>query len=130
AMKELSKSLRLEYLQYKELLQMTQLRTTGLSKEAEAKLKRGEVINQLIIQDKNEPVAMEAQILYLFALAKGILDKLSVAQIKQFKQEFLEFVEKSCPGFSKELRDSQALTDEAKHKIEACLKEYLQGLIK
>jgi F-type H+-transporting ATPase subunit alpha len=130
AMKELSKSLRLDYLQYKELLQMTQLRTTGLSKEAEARLRRGEAINQLIIQDKNKPVAIESQILYLFALTKGILDKLSATQIKQFRQEILEFIEKSCPGFTKELRDSQTLTDETKRKIETYLKEYLQGLIK
>ncbi len=68
SMKSLSKSLRLDYLQYKELLQMTQLRTTGLSKEAELRLKRGEAINQLIVQDKNKPVALEEQIIYLFAL--------------------------------------------------------------
>jgi F-type H+-transporting ATPase subunit alpha len=130
AMKELSKSLRLDYLQYKELLQMTQLRTTGLSKDAEARLRRGEAINQLITQNKNKPVAIEAQILYLYALNKGVLDKLAAAQIKQFKEQILGFVEKSWPDFTKELRDSQALSDETKQKIEACLKEYLQGLIK
>src|SRR4030043_729908 len=71
AMKELSKSLRLDYLQYKELLQMTQLRATGLSKEAEARLKRGGRISQLIAQDKNKPVSIEQQIIYLSALNKG-----------------------------------------------------------
>ncbi|MEI6631871.1 MAG: F0F1 ATP synthase subunit alpha, partial [bacterium] len=70
--KGLSKTLRLDYLQYKELLQMTQLRTTGLSKEAESRLKRGEAINQLIIQDKNKPVALEEQIVYLYALSLGV----------------------------------------------------------
>ncbi|MBU1124783.1 MAG: F0F1 ATP synthase subunit alpha, partial [Candidatus Omnitrophica bacterium] len=92
AMKELSKSLRLDYLQYKELLQMTQLRTTGLSKDAEARLRRGEVINQLIIQDKNKPIPLEDQIIYLFALAKGILDNLSASQIRQFKEEIPGFM--------------------------------------
>jgi F-type H+-transporting ATPase subunit alpha len=130
AMKELSKSLRLEYLQYKELLQMTQLRTTGLSKDAEARLKRGEAINQLIIQDKNKPVPLEAQILYLYALTRGILDNLSSSQIRQFKQEILAFTEKSYPGFTQELRAGQSLNDEIKQKLEACLKEYLKEIIK
>ena len=40
AMRDVSKSLRLEYLQYQELLQMTQLRSGGLSKESEMRLKR------------------------------------------------------------------------------------------
>jgi F-type H+-transporting ATPase subunit alpha len=129
-MKELTKSLRLDYLQYKELLQMTQLRTTGLSKDAEAKLRRGEAINQLIIQDKNKPVAMEEQVLCLYALTHGILDNLSSGQIRQFKQEILAFTEKRYPGFSKDIRQGQALTDEVREKIEGSLKEYLKSAIK
>jgi F-type H+/Na+-transporting ATPase subunit alpha len=130
AMKELSKSLRLDYLQYKELLQMTQLRTTGLSKEAEARLKRGEAINQLIIQEKNKPVALEEQVIYLYALNKGALDNLSSAPIKRFKEEILAFAEKSYPDFSSTLRKSRSLDDEMRGKIETCLKGYLNELMK
>ena len=129
-MKALTKSLRLDYLQYKELLQMTQLRTTGLSKEAEARLKRGEAINQLIIQDKNKPVSIEKQVVYLYALNSGILDSLSANQIKRFKEEILVHIEKVYPGFSAELRQGQELTDEIKQKLELGLKEYLGVLIK
>jgi F-type H+/Na+-transporting ATPase subunit alpha len=130
AMKELSKSLRLDYLQYKELLQMTQLRATGLSKEAEARLKRGEAINQLIIQDKNKPVAIEAQIIYLFALTRGALDNLTASQIRQFKEEILPFADKHSPGFSVSLRKEQSLSDDIRKALESLLKEYLKGLIK
>jgi F-type H+-transporting ATPase subunit alpha len=129
-MKEMSKSLRLDYLQYKELLQMTQLRTSGLSKEAQQRLKRGEAINQLIIQDKNKPVSIEEQILYLFALNKGILDNISANQIKQFKKEILGFIEKALPGFSKEIRQNQELSTEIKEKIDAVLKDYVNKLMK
>ena len=124
AMKELSKTLRLDYLQYKELLQMTQLRTTGLSKEAEAKLKRGEVINQLIIQDKNKPVAIEEQIIYLYALNRQVLDNLSGSQIKQFRQVILLFVNKRYPDFCADVRAKLELSDELKVKLDGCLKEY------
>jgi F-type H+-transporting ATPase subunit alpha len=130
AMKELSKSLRLDYLQYKELLQMTQLRTTGLSKEAEARLRRGDAINQLINQDKNKPVPIEAQIMYLYALNRGILDNLSSSQIKKFKQEILPFTEKLYPQFQDELRKERTLTDELKEKIEGALKEYFKEMMR
>lgn len=129
-MKELSKSLRLDYLQYKELLQMTQLRTTGLSKEAEAKLKRGEVINQLIIQDKNKPVAIEEQIIYLYALNRQVLDNLSINQIKQLRQEILLFVNKRYPDFCADVRAKLELDDELKVKLDECLKEYFKETIK
>ncbi|MBP7216812.1 MAG: F0F1 ATP synthase subunit alpha [Candidatus Omnitrophica bacterium] len=129
AMKALSKSLRLDYLQYKELLQMTQLRTTGLSKEAEARLKRGEAINHLIIQDKNHPVPLEEQIIYLFALSKGILDTLSTSQIKQFRLEVLAFVQKSLPDYLRVVRETRELSDEYKQKLEEALKAYVQSIV-
>jgi F-type H+-transporting ATPase subunit alpha len=124
AMKELSKTLRLDYLQYRELLQMTQLRSTGLSKEAETKLKRGEAINQLIIQDKNDPISMEKQIVYLFALNKGMLDNLSTTQIRQFRGEILSFIEERNPGFAAQVRKTQELSPEYKEKLDNSLKEY------
>lgn len=129
AMKALSKNLRLEYLQYKELLQMTQLRTTGLSKEAEEKLKRGEVINRLIIQDKNCPVSIEAQIVYLYTLSKGILDILSVEQIEEFKKTICGFIKGKNPNFFSELRSKKELTDQLKEQLESSLKEYFQEKI-
>lgn len=129
AMKESSKSLRLDYLQYKELLQMTQLHTSGLSKEAEARLRRGEAINQLIIQDKNKPVAIEEQIICLYALNSGILDNLSINQIRQFKQQIFSFVKKNCPEFCPKIRNTKELDEELKQDLERCLKDYLKEAI-
>ncbi|MGE5197135.1 MAG: F0F1 ATP synthase subunit alpha [Deltaproteobacteria bacterium] len=129
-MKNLSKSLRLDYLQYKELLQMTQLRTTGLSREAEARLRRGEAINQLIIQDKNHPVSLEEQIIYLYALSKGVLDTLSSVQIRQFRQEIFNFINSKHPQLFTEVRKTRDLSDEQKAILEDALKEYFQEAIK
>ncbi|MFH1593572.1 MAG: F0F1 ATP synthase subunit alpha [Candidatus Omnitrophota bacterium] len=129
AMKELSKSLRLEYLQYKELVQMTQLRATGISKDAEMKLKRGEVMNQLIVQDKNAPVSMEEQIIYLYALMLGLLDTLSINQVKQFKENVLIFIEKRYPTFCAAVRKTRELDDEMKKELESSLKDYIKEMI-
>ena len=126
AMKNLSKSLRIDYLQYKELIQMTQLRATGLSREAEARLRRGDAINQLIVQDKNKPVSLEEQIIYLYALNKGILDKLSPSQVKQFKQEIAPFMKKNCPDLFPGMRATRELSDDLKTKLDAALKAYFK----
>lgn len=126
AMKEVSKTLRLDYIQYKELLQMTQLRTTGLSKEAQIRIKRGEAINQLIIQDKNKPVATEDQVVYLHALAHGILDNLSSEQIRRFKRHIHSVIEKRHPQFFSELRDKKELKEEFKGKLDSCFQEYFK----
>jgi proton translocating ATP synthase, F1 alpha subunit len=130
AMKGLSKSLRIDYIQYKELLQMTQLRTTGLSKEAEAKLKRGEVINNLIVQDKNKPASLEEQIIYLYALSKGMLDNLSSPQIKRFKEDILAFINKQFPECCPKMRATKELSDDIKANFDAALKEYFKNALK
>lgn len=117
AMKALSERLRLEYIQYQELLQMTQLRTSGLSKEAQEKMRRGKTITQLLIQEKNKPLAMEAEIIFLFALSLGVLDNLSVADIKKFKDDFFTKVQEWYPDLIPEIRNTKVLTDSSIEKL-------------
>ena len=124
-MKELSGRLRLEYVQYQELLQMTQLRTS-LSSEAEARLKRGETITALLVQDKNHPIAMEEQIIQLYALRKGVLDPLSLEQVKQFKKEFQKLFQEWFPAFYQDLRQAKTLTPEIKRVLDEGLRRYLK----
>lgn len=126
AMKEVSKSLRLDYLQYQELLQMTLLRSGGLSKESELKLKRGEALTQLLLQNKNKPVSMEEQIFFMIALNKGVLDGLSTAHLQRFKQEFFSFVQRTDPGVVEELQKTKLLADEQRDRILTCLKKYFE----
>lgn len=128
AMKELSKSLRIDYIQYRELLKMTQLRASGLSKDAEAKFKRGEAIDQLIIQDKNKPISIEEQIIYLFALNKGLLDNLSSAQIKRFKDDVSSFIKNKFPDYFIKIRQTKELTEEIKEKLSLYLEEYIKQI--
>ena len=126
AMKELSGRLRLEYVQYQELLQMTQLRT-NLSSEAEARLKRGETITTLLLQDKNQPAAMEDQIMQLYALRKGLLDDFSIEQVKQFKRELGQAVREWFPALAADLRASKTLTPEITRVLDESLRRYLKG---
>jgi F-type H+/Na+-transporting ATPase subunit alpha len=124
AMKALSGQLRLEYIQYQELLQMTQLRTTGLSKEAEDRMKRGQAITQLLIQDKNTPLLMEAEVMYLFALSMGVLDTLSPVDLKKFKDDFVKLVQKEFPDLFSEIRKTLILNDTSIEMLYEALNHY------
>jgi F-type H+-transporting ATPase subunit alpha len=126
AMRDLSKSLRLDYLQYLDLLKMTQLRATGLSKEAERRLKRGEAISQILIQDKNKPVSIEEQVIYLYALSLGVLDTFTPAQIEKFKKEILDCIQQWYPQLIPQLRTTRSLCDEDKTKLKECLRRYFK----
>jgi F-type H+-transporting ATPase subunit alpha len=126
AMKGLSRSLRLDYLQYQELLQMTQLRATSLSKEAEKSLRKGEAITQLLIQDKNDPVSIEKQAVYLYALSLGVLDTLSVSEIKKFKTDYFPKLQEWYPDFIPALREKKVITDESIEALYMSLQRYFE----
>jgi len=126
AMRDVSKSLRLEYLQYQELLQMTQLRSGGLSKDSEARLKRGEALTQLLMQAKNKPISVVEQIFFLIALSKGTLDALPASGVRKFKQEILTFAVKTVPAAVEELQKTKAMTDAIHEKIIECLRKYFE----
>ena len=123
-MKGLSSNLRLDFLQYRELVQMTQLRATGLSQEAENLLKRGEVITQLLIQDKNKPHAMEEELVYLYALTQGMLDGLPTHKIKKFKEEVFVQVWAKYPELMADLRKTKVMGDEIQGALYEFLTEY------
>lgn len=129
AMRKLSKDLRLEYLQYQELLQMTRLRATGLSEDAQARLKKGELITQLIRQDRYRPVPLEGQIIYLFALNLGMLDTLSGSGIKNFKNKILQFAKDKNPGLIEAISSTKTLTEDNEEQLGEVLLEFFEQLV-
>ena len=105
---------------------MSQIRTSGLSKEAEARLKRGAAMTSVLNQDRHAPNSMEQEIFMLYALNKGILDLLSSEQLKEFKSGFYSFVLSSAPELIQSLRTEKSLTQEGKEKLNQKLKEYFE----
>lgn len=126
AMRAVSKSLRIDFVQYQELIKMAQLRAAGLSKEAEARVKRGAAMTQVLIQDKNRPLSMEQQILMLSALGKGVLDDLSEEKVEHFKEGFHRFVLDSDPDLLRSLRESKSLTPETQERLGQKFEGYLR----
>ena len=127
AMREVSKNLRLEFVQYQELLQMSQVRAASLSKEAEVRLKRGAALTQILMQEKNRPFSIEQQIVVLYALNKGLLNPLGAEEIKKFKYEFYGLMQSSEPELMSTLRESKSLSSELKAKMDQKLEEYFKN---
>ncbi len=123
AMKKLAGKLRLEYLQYKELVRMTQLKTS-LSDEASARLRRGEVITELLMQYKHEPSPIEEQIIYLYALRQGVLDPLTNQAIRKFKKDIVLYIKQKYPSVLADLCASYDLTDSVKKGLDEILQHY------
>jgi F-type H+-transporting ATPase subunit alpha len=127
-MRKYSKDVRLQYLQYRELLQMTRLRASGLSEDAKARLRKGEIITQLMGQDKYQPVPLIGEIMYLFALNNGMLDALTTAHIAKFKNEIFGFVKDNNPKLIEEIESTQDVTDENEQQLGEIFLEFFEHL--
>jgi len=124
AMKELSGKLRLEYLQYQELLRMTTMKA-DLSSEAEGRLRRGELITQLFTQRKARPSSLAEQIMFLYAVRRGLLDSLPQA-LGRFKEESFTWLAGAYPQLIQELQYGQAMTPTMKEALDQALAAYLK----
>ena len=113
AMRELSGMLRLEYVQYNELLKVTRFKS-GVSDEVALRLKRGEALTHLFAQQKNDPYTLEKEIILLYALRRNVLDMLSRPEIEDFKTRILDYMKAAFPGVLNELSEKKEITPEIK----------------
>src|SRR5947209_5983327 len=126
AMKELSRKLRLEYVQYKSLQRLTNVQST-LSAEAEARLKHGEAMTHILTQEKNRPVSVEEQIVLLYALKSPALDRLDARGWKRVKARIFPFLLDTRSALIREIGAELRLTPRVKERLEEGLVEFLKS---
>lgn len=125
AIKDVSKGLKLDYIQFRELIGLTKMKAK-LSQEAEAKVKRGLALTQLFIQDKSKPVTMAEQIITFYAFWRGVLEILPEDAIKKFKNKMFPFIETNFPALVSDLEKGQPLTKEVKLKMKDALMAFFK----
>jgi len=124
AMKELGGKLRLEYLQYKMQQKLTNVNTT-LTKEAEARMRRGEALTQIFMQDKNAPVSLEEQIVLFYGINSSVLQNMDQSGWKRFKDEVFPFLLKTRPALIQEIGTKQEMTPQIKDQLDKAFGEFL-----
>jgi F-type H+-transporting ATPase subunit alpha len=123
AMKDLSGKLRLEYLQYQELLRMTTMKA-DLSAEAEARLRRGELVTALFTQGRAQPSGLPEQVVFLYAIRSGLLDSVPLLW-PRFKKEIRGWLEQRHPELLQEIQERQSLSPELRVGMDKALREFL-----
>jgi len=127
--KKFSGPLRLEYLQYQEVLRVSRLKTSGQSEEAENQMKAGEILTEFLKQGPEKPVSMEALTLILYAYNKKILHEMTTEEINKFQEDIYDYFKGKKPDILKELREKRDADDEMKKIFDEVLDEYLKETI-
>jgi F-type H+-transporting ATPase subunit alpha len=127
-LKDLAKTLRLEYVQYKELLRLTKLKAGALSDEAERKIHRGEALCAILTQDRNNPVSIEELVVLLYAFNRKILDELDKLKLNRFKNEIWGYIVRNAPYVAEKLKDIKELKPGIKAELDKIFVEYFKGI--
>ncbi len=113
AMKKIAGGLRLELAQYRELAAFAQF-GSDLDKATQRTLARGERLTQVLKQGQYAPVAVEDQVMIIYAGTSGGLDDIPVSKVQEFERIFLQTMTDSHPKVRDEIRTKKQVTDEAK----------------
>jgi len=94
SLRKLAGSLKLELAQYRESLRFAKF-AGDMDEATQSLLKRGDMLTEVLKQDKYSPVSIENQILLIFAALNGFLDNIPLNKISEFEKELYKFSEKS-----------------------------------
>ncbi|KGO22236.1 hypothetical protein Q757_09475, partial [Oenococcus alcoholitolerans] len=93
AMKKVSGTLRLDLASYHELEAFSQF-GSDLDAPTQAKLARGRRTVEVLNQPLHKPMAVEHQVLILYALTHGFLDDIDVSDIQRFQNELIDLFQR------------------------------------
>lgn len=123
AMKKVAGTLRLDLAQYREKAAFAQF-GSDLDAATQKQLARGARLMELLKQGQYAPVAMEEQVVAIYAANGGALDKIEVSEIRKFEQGFLKFLRERKPDVINAIRESGKMEDDVKAKLDAAIAEF------
>ncbi|MBL7075930.1 MAG: F0F1 ATP synthase subunit alpha [Kiritimatiellae bacterium] len=123
-MRELTLGLRADFAQYNEVLALSRLQS-GLSDEAQKIVDRGQSIASIFVQMQYQPVPVNDQILLLFGLREGVLNKMTDPHRHKFCREFPLFVRERHGALYDLVGDATELTPELEQMLSTALTEHM-----
>ena len=127
AMKKIAAPIRVELAQYRELASFAQF-GSELDADTTEKLRQGERIREMLKQPQYAPMAVEKQIMMIYATTKKYLIDIPVDKISAFERDLFELVETKYPEVPESIRTTKVLDEENEKKliaaIEECKKSY------
>jgi F-type H+-transporting ATPase subunit alpha len=123
AMRQVAGSLRLDLAQYRELAAFAQF-GSDLDKQTLSQLNRGRRLVEVLKQPQYQPLAIEKQVIIIYAATNGYLDSISVDNVRAYETELYTFLETRRAQLLASLAEKKQIDDAIKAELNATLKEY------
>ena len=125
AMKQVAGSIKGELAQYREMAAFAKF-GSDLDASTQKLLARGARLTELLKQPQYSPLAVEEQVVSIYAGTRGYLDGIAVADVGRFERELLARMHSKHAGILDAIRTKKALSPE----LEAELKDAIESFVK
>ncbi len=122
AMKKVAGTLRLALAQFRELEAFAQF-ANDMDERTRSQIERGRRLTEILKQPQYQPMPFEEQVVTLYAVTNGYLDKVDVKDVRDWEDKFLVYMRSSGAKVLDLLREKKELNEEVvaglKERIEA-----------
>ena len=122
AMKKIAAPIRVELAQYRELAAFAQF-GSELDADTAEKLAQGERIKEMLKQPQYKPMAVEYQVMIIYAATKKYLLDIAVEDILKFEAELFEFIDTKYPEIPEAIRNDKEIKEETESKLIKAIEE-------
>ncbi|MBP9686705.1 MAG: F0F1 ATP synthase subunit alpha [Candidatus Doudnabacteria bacterium] len=123
AMKKVAGKLKLALAQFRELESFAQF-GSDLDEATRKSLELGRRVTEILKQPQYEPVAMEQQVVILYAANNGYLDDVPVEQVGAFEIKLRAHMETQGREVLKAIAEKKELTEEVEAKLKHTLEDF------
>ena len=128
AMKQVAGRIKLELAQYREMAAFSQF-ASDLDPATQRLLARGARLTELLKQPQFTPMAVEEQVISIFAGTRGYLDKFDVANIGRFEQSMLSEIKARKPEILKAVREQRELSSATEEQLKSFLDDFAKTFV-
>ena len=130
AMKKVAGTLKLIYSQYRELQSFAQF-GSDLDADTKARLEQGARIVEVLKQSQNAPVPVEKQVAILYAVTKGILEKVNVEDVSEYEAGLYTYLDVDAAGLEvmQLISSTGKLEPETEEKLRQVLEAYTENFL-
>jgi F-type H+-transporting ATPase subunit alpha len=131
AMRQVAGSLRLSLSQFRDLAAFAQF-SSDLDKATQSQIDRGRRITEVLKQPQYQPVAVDKQVMIIYAATNGYLDDVSLDLVADWETGFYRYMDSNHPEIGQEIIEKSVngkdkMTDALVKKLGDAINEYKQA---
>ncbi len=123
AMKKVAGRLKLELSQYRELAAFAQF-GSDLDAATQRQLERGRRLTEMLKQPQYQPLALDKQVISLWAAGNGFVDAVPVQYVKAWEADMHAYMDASHPSVGQSIMRTKALEDDVIESMRIALDDF------